>query len=49
MDDNVKIKSENYISHLNKEYEQRFIDNLNAPFQKYQKKWIFWYILLLNF
>ena len=36
MDYSVKIKSKNYISHLNQEYEQRFIDNLNAPLQKYK-------------
>ena len=35
IDNNVKIKSKNYISHLNQEYEQRFIDNLNTLFQKY--------------
>ena len=36
MDDSVKIKSKNYISHLNQEYEQRFIDNLNVQLHKYK-------------
>ncbi len=36
MDYSVKIKSKNYISHLNQEYEQRFIDNLNVQLHKYK-------------
>ena len=35
-DASTEINNKNYISHLNEQYEQIFIDNLNAPKLKYK-------------